>query len=236
MRGTGNLEWFALTELVAAVKPMPVVWIANPVESSAIDLLVSGKQDWEMGFRVESGEEWEQHVHALISAATYVVMRNRQMTPGVIAEIELLGELGRLTDTFFEDVEAAGRADCRPLDARALTIIRSHQAPRTPSVTLPPAMCAWVGGPRRTEMERSANAVELLVRRLETAGRPVLGDLTLDVSSSLLSGAVLLERDGQVRDLLGRRAALFGRMGEGFEEAAALADSCTQLARQLDGD
>lgn len=240
MQGTGNLEWFALTNLAAAVRPMPVVWIANPVESFAVDLLVSEKQDWDMGFRVESGEEWEQHVRALISAATYVVMHNREMTAGVVAEIELVSELGRLTDTFFEDVEAAcqavGRADCQPLDARALTIISSHQTPRTPPMTLPPAMCPWVRGPRRTEMERRANAVELLLQRLETADRPVLGDLMLDVSSSLLSYAVLLERDEQVRDLLGRQAALFGQMGEGFEEAAALAESFTQLAGQLDGN
>lgn len=240
MDGTGDLESFALTRLVASVRPMPVVWIANPVESSAFDLLGSGKQDWEFGFRVESGEEWEQHVRALISAASFVVMRNTEMTPGVVAEIELLGKLGRLTDTFFEDVEAArqavGRADCRSLDARALTIIRFHETPRTPPMTLPPVMCPWVGGPKRTETERTVNAFERSLRLLETADRPVLGDLMLDVSSSLLSHAVLLERDKQVRDLLGRRAALFDQMREGFEEAAALAESCTHLASQLDGD
>lgn len=240
MQGTGNLEWFALTDLVAAVRPVPVVWIANPVESPALDLSVSEKQDWEMGFRIEADEEWEQYVRALISAATYVVMHNRKMTPGVVAEIEMLGELGRTADTFFKDVEAArqavGRADCQPLDARALTIIRSHQAPRTPPMTLPPAMCPWVGGPRRTEIERTANAVELLLHRLETADRPVLGDLMLDASSSMLSYAVLLERAGQVRDLLLRQAALFGQTGDGFKEAAALAEICTQLAGKLDGD
>ena len=240
VRGTGNLEWFALTNLVAAVRPMPVVLIANPVESPAVDLLVSEKQDWEMGFRIESDEEWEQHVRALISDATYIVMHNGQMTPGVVAEIELLGELGRLADTFFEDVQAArkavGRADCQPLDARALTIIRAHQTPRTPPMTLPPVMCPWVEGARRTVMERSANAVEALLHRLETADRPVLDDLMLDVLSSMISDAVLLERDRQVRDLLDRQAALFGQMGEGFQEAAQLAESCTQLAGELDGD
>jgi hypothetical protein len=240
MRGTGNLEWFALTDLVATVRPMPVVWISNPAESSALDLLISKKQEWEMGFRIEAGAEWEQHVRALISAASAVVVHNREMTPGVVAETALLGELGRLPDSFFEDADAAreavGQADCQPLDDHALTSIRSRQAPRTPPVALPPVMCPWVGGTQRTEMERTANAVGLLLERLETAGRPVLRDLLLDASSSMLSYAVLLERDGQARDLLGRRAALFGQPGAGFEQAAALAGSCAGLAGQLTGD
>ena len=103
--GTGNLEWFALTDLVASVAPMPVVSIVNPVESPAIDLLISEKKEHAMGFRVEAGEEWEQHVRHLIAAAACIVMHNKSMTPGVEAEIAGLAAAGRLADTFRQDVE-----------------------------------------------------------------------------------------------------------------------------------
>jgi hypothetical protein len=110
--GTGNLEQFALTDLVASLAPMPVVWMVNPVESPAIDSLIAEKPADAMGFRVEADDEWEQHVHSLISAAACIVIHNGSMTPGVTAEIAAVAAAGRLGDTFFEDAEAwaAGRA------------------------------------------------------------------------------------------------------------------------------
>ena len=163
MTGTGNLEMFALTRVVADMAPLPVVWIVNPVESPALDLLVAEKQEEAMGFRIEAGDDWEQHVRTLISAAACIVMHNASMTPGVAAEIAAVAAARRLEDTLFQDPEAAnratGRSDCRRLDdVDAIDAMRARTRPAPPPpAALPPAMCPWVGGARRMTMEREAH-------------------------------------------------------------------------------
>jgi tetratricopeptide (TPR) repeat protein len=235
--GTGNLEWFALTDLVASITPMPVVWMLNPVDSPAFDQLVAKKQPHEMGFRIEAGSEWEQHVRALIASASFIVMQNQSMTPGVVAEIGMLHDLGRFGETFFRDADAAnqatGRSDCRPLDERALEVIARHTTPRVPTAAMPPAMCSWVGGARRTAMEREARASDALRERLDAAQQPVLADLELDVCAWSLSHAVLLNRREAIPSLLARQAALFESLA--FDEGTALAADCLHLSAQLRG-
>jgi tetratricopeptide (TPR) repeat protein len=237
MSGTGNLEWFALTDLVASIAPTPVVWIVNPADSPAFDQLVADKQPHEMGFRIEAGEEWEQHVRALIASASFIVMHNQSMTPGVVTEIGVLRNLGRLGETFFRDADAAnqvtGRSDCRVLDERALEVIARHITPRGPAAVLPPAMCSWVGGERRKRIEREAQAVDALRERLETAQQPVLADLELDVCAWSLAYAVLLEFREALPSLFARQAAVFESLA--FDKATALVADCLRLSAQLRG-
>lgn len=237
--GTGNLEWFALTRVVESVAPMPVVWMANPVESGGFDLIAFQTQE-HVGFRVEAEDGWEQNVRALISAASFVVMHNSEMTPGVLAEIAVLGEACRLDDTFFQDAEAAnrvtGRVDCRPLNSTALAEIRAHTTPRTPPASLPVAMCRWIEGSRRTEMEREAEAVEQLVERLEETHQSVLNDLVLDASSWSLSYSILLERRSKLPGLFARQSAMFERLAGEFDQAAGLAESAARCAKWTDSD
>jgi len=235
MSGTGNLELFALTSLVAALAPMPVVWIVNPVESPALDLLIAEQPEDAMGFRVEAGDDWELHVRTLISAAACIVMHNASMTPGVVAEIVAVAAAGRLDDAFFEDPEAAngvtGRSNGHRIDAEA---IRARTAPLAPQpVTLPPAMCPWVGGTRRIEMEREALGVEQLVGRLDALRAPEVTDLALDATAWRLAHAVLLERPDAVASALAQRAALFEGLAGEFDQAAGLAADCTRLSAEV---
>ena len=238
MTGTGNLELFALTHVVASLAPMPVVWIVNPVESPALDLLIAEEPEEAMGFRVEADEEWEKHVRTLISAAAYIVMHNASMTPGVTAEIAAVAAAGRLEDTFFEDPEAAkrvtGRSGGLRLDQEAMAAIRARTTPLAPRpATLPPAMCPWVGGKRRIEMERELLGVEQLLVRLDALRAPEVTDLALDASAWRLGHAVLLERPDAVASALAQRAARFEGLAGEFDQAAALAADCTQLAEQV---
>ena len=231
--GTGNLESFALTHLVAGIGPMPVVWIQNPVESTAISQYVAEVEAAEMGFRVEAGEDWAQAVQALMVSASFIVMHNESMTPGVVAEIELLRDAGRLNDVFFEDVAAANQAsnrtDCRPLDDRTLAMLAGHTTPRLPRVTLPPAMCPWTSGARRLQMERGAQAITLLHRLLAGEHHPMFMDLMLDVCAFLLSYHVILERREELAALFAQQAAIFEQLPGDF---ASLAAAYSQLAKQ----
>ncbi|MEE6178715.1 hypothetical protein [Mycobacterium sp. 050134] len=223
MSGTLALEMPELADLVDSIAPMPVVWMANPIESYVVDITIGKRKAYQVGFRVESDIDWQEDVAALMSAASFIVVdntaslvdpftfgedRRRVMSPGVVAEIKRLADLGRLGDAFFEDAEAAnlltGRSDCRALDAKARNMMRAHDTPRVPSEPLPPAMCPWVGGSRRATMEREQVAVAELLERLETARRPELTDVVLDVIYWLLSYAVLLEQPEQLSALLDR--------------------------------
>lgn len=235
--GTGNLEQFAIRSLVKDAAPLPVVWIANPVDSTALDLLVSDEDADGMGYRIESGEDWAQHVRALIASASFIVMHNRTMTPGVASEIALLAELERLDSAFFHDAsaanQAAGRPGCRPLDGTALDAIRTHTQRRTPAAALPPPMCPWVGGARRETMEREAEGVRQLSARLTAANHPLLGDLLLDTSAWLLACEALLERPDGLARCLAHQAALFKGPVFDFTEAATLAGTCAQLSTTI---
>jgi tetratricopeptide (TPR) repeat protein len=216
MKGTGNLEVFAITRIVDAIAPVPLVWIVNPVESPALDTVVGDRRLDDLGFPIEAGEGWEQHVRALVASASFIVMHNDRMTPGVVSEIELLSDLGRLGDTFFNDPDAAnratGRSDCRRDDSRALASVVLRAAPSIEASNLPPASCPWVGGSRRGGIEREASAIQALDQRLRAAGEPALAELELDVCAALLAYAVLLERREEVPALNARRVAVLQRV------------------------
>ncbi|HTR79116.1 MAG TPA: hypothetical protein VMH39_13445 [Gemmatimonadaceae bacterium] len=222
--GTLRLEMPQLADLVDSIAPMPVVWMANPIESYVVDITIGKRKAYQVGFRVESDVDWEEHVRALMLAASFIVVdntaslnedpftfgedRRRVVPPGVVAEIKRLADLRRLEDTFFEKVDAANqltrRSDCRALDDEARNTMRAHDTPRPPPEPLPPAMCPWVGGTRRATMEREQVAVAELLERLDAAQRPVLTDVVLDVIYWLLSYAVLLEHREQLPGLLNR--------------------------------
>ena len=187
-----------------------------------------------MGFRVEAGEDWKLVVRALAASASFIVMHNQAMTPGIVAELELLRDAGRVGDTFFEDAvaanQASNRTNCSPLDERAFATISGHTAARPSVGTLPPAMCRWVGGSRRTEMEREAQAISQLMRRLDEKEHSVFTDLKLDAGAFALSYCILLERPEELAGLAARQAALFERLGA---DCAELAEACSRLARLL---
>jgi hypothetical protein len=42
--------------------------------------LIGESPDGELGFRIESAEEWEQHVQSLNSAAIFIVAHNSDMS------------------------------------------------------------------------------------------------------------------------------------------------------------
>jgi tetratricopeptide (TPR) repeat protein len=148
MQGTLGLEMPELADLVDSIAPMPVVWMANPIESFVVDITIGKRKAYQVGFRVESDVNWEEDVRALMSAASFIVVDNAAsldvgnqkrvsqaatindlftfgedrrlvMSPGVVAEIERLADLRRLEDTFFKDVDAANQLTGRS-DCRAL--------------------------------------------------------------------------------------------------------------------
>lgn len=234
MKGSILTEWFPLKRLVSSIAPIPVVWIGNPADSP-VESQLDGSSVHDFGFRIESGVEWEQHARALIESASFIVMHNSSMTPGVDAEIRMLCSLGRLGETFFHNADAAnqaiGRFDCSPFDSRAIEIITGYTPSQSSTVTLPPAMCPWVSGDRRITMEREAEAVDTLGKYLERVQQPQLIDLTLDVNSYSFGHAVLLERHEALPNLLARQAVLIKSLD--FEEAADLATNYQRLSIEV---
>ncbi len=236
LTGTGDLEFFYVQHLVKSISPMPVVWIGNPVESGGIDQLVAGVAADELGFRVEVGEAWERAVAALITSASFIVMHNKKMTPGVLAEIAMIRDAGRLGDTFFDDTEAANRAtkrtDCRPLDEHANAALAGCTTARAVEVKLPEVMCPWVEGVRREAMELETQAAAKLLERLESLHHPMLVDLMLDAIALMLGRNVVLEQYTELAANLARQAALFRSLGDVYGELATASSFLEQRVRE----
>jgi hypothetical protein len=197
VESTGALESFAKRELVRRLHGLPVLWIANPVDSTWLDLAANGLAEEDLGFRIEAGETWEQDVRTLIGAASRIVMDNGSETPGVLFEARLLESAGRLGDTLFEDADGANRmldrTDCAQATDAALAAVRLGARAGPPrEETMPAATCLWVGGARRATFEREIGGLEDWLSTLP--GDPQhWTDLERDACWYRLAHALLLE-------------------------------------------
>ena len=201
-----------------------------------MDMAVAGKPEEAFGYRLEAGEGWEQDVRVLISSAAFIVMHNPEMTPGVLAEVQLLQQLGRLDDTCFWSASdanrALGRTDCRAYGDEALAMINAEaQARARPVIQLPAPTCAWVSGEHRRRMEDSMLGLDRWIARMDETEGPVPCDLTLDACSYQLALSLLLERLDWLPSLLDMQAQCYESPQGSFPEGPALAQTCRQEAR-----
>jgi hypothetical protein len=184
--------------LAGELTPAPLLWIADPTDSGALKAATADSHS-KAGFRIESGRDWEKNVCLLISAASFIIVKNAEMTPGVVREIERVKELGRLSDTFFDAPEKAQDIcqghDPKPLTEENISLMRNEAAARVvPGKPLPEPTCLWIEGEKRKNM--FAAFVDLF-NHLQAGGRyktPIPFDWLLDADYKLLSYAVLLER------------------------------------------
>lgn len=237
VEGTGALEAFAKQALVRRLHGLPVLWIANPVDSTWLDLAAGGLAEEDLGFRIEAGETWEQDVRTLVGSASRIVMNNRSASPGVLFELRLLASLGRLGDTLFEDAEGAnrvlGRSDCAQASDAALESLRQSARPGPPmQQAMPQASCRWVDGARRATYEREIHGLEDWMSRWPGERRHWT-DLERDACWYRLAHALLLEDLPAVADCQRRLAASLQSPLGAFEGAQALAEQHLQAADTL---
>jgi hypothetical protein len=244
--------------LIEKLAPVPVVWIANPVDSGPLDLAkanlrevviqadaqagTSGPLDLTkanlkrdaMGFRVESGATWEADVSALIAAASYIIVHNPKRTPGVETEIELIEHLGRKEATFFLTVDETDDTR-RALTDEAIEQIRADaKGRRLQQGTLPAALCRWVEGSRTASMEAKVRGLSRWLVRLSENRTAISADLELDACAYLLAHLVLLEQVGGIPPVLLALSQVLHSFGEEYlREGAALAEGYARFAEKL---
>ena len=187
-------------KIAEKLSPTPLLWIADPIESGAHELSSETKlRELGLGFRIESGRNWEENVGLLISAASFIIVQNAEMTPGITREIERVREKGRLSDTFFASPEKAQQFcdghDLHPLTEENIERMRSEATARlVPDQSLPEPTCLWVEGAKR---QRLSEEFVYLFRHVEAARwyqTPIHFDWLLDAYYSLIASAILLER------------------------------------------
>lgn len=234
--GSEFAEGLEKHRLATKLDPIPLVWIANPVGSGPLELqklaLVQETKSpkSEVGFRIESGESWQRDVRTLIAAATFIVIHNPEMTPGVTAEVEVVRELGRFEETFFYSPEKAATvfadigARFRPITEEQIAVIReTARGQKLQSGTLPAATCAWLEGSSRTNIEGEVRAISRWVKQLAKARSALSIDLELDGHYYLLANLVLLEALDRMPPVLSACAdALFFLGDERLQNAAQL--------------
>ena len=229
--------------LAKKLEPVALVSIANPVDSAPLEQASASAASidgGDVGFRVESGASWQSDVRGLIAASDFIVIHNPVMMPGLIAEINMVQELGRLDDTFFvapaladEALGVTGR--CRALDDDAIAHMRASIHGRTIDAgVLPPATCAWVGGAYRQRLEHMVNGLDRWLAGLAPHRSADTIDIELDASASLIGTLVLLEDlDRLPRALLARSEMLRWLGAEPLKDAAPLIDRYTAMAAQI---
>jgi tetratricopeptide (TPR) repeat protein len=251
--GSQFAEWMEKHRLARKLSPVPLVWIANPADSGPLELQsvamlqdttaqpCPGPLETGFGFRVESGANWQSDVRALIAAATFIVIHNPEMTPGVVAEVEIVRELGRLGDTFFYCPEKIGTvfsdigSDSSPLTEERIESIRDAAKGRVLQPgALPAATCAWIGGPRKQNIEAKVRAITRWVEQLAKSRTRLSTDLELDGYYYLLSSLVLLEAIDQIPSVLsGCAEALCSIGNESLHNATLLSAKYSKLASRL---
>lgn len=230
-----EMERDALAEKLA---PAPLLWISDPTDSGAFKLTSEERLAQKgVGFRIESGRNWEENVCLLISAASFIIVKNAGMTPGVIREIERVKELGRLSDTFFDAPEKAQEI-CHGHDLKALTnenialISKEASARILSGKALPEPTCLWIEGAKRERL--MASFIDLF-RFVEAGGRlwaPIPYDWLLDAHYKLVAHAVVLERLDLLSVVLQWLCEMLVAMpAEQFPEAESLAKAYWPLQR-----
>lgn len=225
--------------LVAKVSPTPVIWIANPMESGALELATAEADEERLGYRIEAGESWETDVHTLISLASAIVVHNPTPTPGVANEIRLVTELGRLEDTYFfypeQAREVLSDGTANPLTDAVLERLRA--APPRSGVTrddLPAPTCRWLQDARRARVAAEAAALRRWLEGLANQRAVPAIDLKLDACAFLLAHGILLEDIGELPHLLDELAQTLQSLPAGqLPEASGLARRYSRLAAEL---
>jgi tetratricopeptide (TPR) repeat protein len=214
--------------LAAALKPIPIVWISNPVDSGPLDLVEAGMDETALGYRVESGATWASDVETLVRAAAFVVFHNPVTTPGLAREIALVEQLGRLDDAFFYE---PGEGQQR-FDERAIERIKTSSAARAVGAGgLPNAACRWIEGERRANIKNQIRGITRWANHLAQHRSRASIDLELDACFFLAASIVLLEQFDQLPPLLQRLADVCRAAGDDeLPGATSLAEASTTLA------
>lgn len=239
--GTDLSETFERKRLVQKLSPIPLVFVSNPIDSGPLERDAGEMDESAMGFRIESGANWEDDVRTLIRSASFIVVHNPGMTPGLVAEIGLIDELGRLPHTFFKSPENARKVvgseegNCLALTNEAIERLRAETRGRTLQPgSLPAPTCRWVEGSRRARIDHEIKEIGRWVKRLASARTPLSTDLKLDANAYLLARLVLLESVNRLPPVLLEMSKVLVSVDESLlPEAKSLAEWYSRFADEL---
>lgn len=203
--GTDFTEQQQKVILAQKLAPIPLVLVANPVESGPLEAIAA--QIFSEGvpptasYRVAMATSgWEDEIKKLIANANFIVVHNPEMTPGIELEIKFVEELGRRSETFFVDPEKAAEClgiappECNQLTDGAIDEMRASKKVRElRSPEFPPATCLWVAGVRRDGMVAETTSLKHWIENCTSIGSGFPRDLLLDAYMYFIGTEILLE-------------------------------------------
>ena len=242
MHGSDVQETIEKERHAQKLAPVPLVWISNPVDSGPLEAVMAEREYAQpLSYRVEAGLGWEKDVQALIDCASYIIMYNPKVTPGVRTELGFIERLGRLQDAYFHSPEKAAEAlglahdTLNSLSDEALERMRQQPTARQSSHPLPEPTCLWVQGERRERLEHEIRGVAAWLEHLSDNRTPTTADLELDAHAYLTGMTILLEDVDRLAEVVNVTARTLGALEESMlEEAAALANGYEQIAVLLE--
>lgn len=202
-------ELIQRNEIAQKLNPAPLLWVSNPVDSGPLDQVAATyiSKVTTQGFRMDLGSDWEKVIQTLIQTASFIIVHNSQMTPGVVREIEFIKQFGRLEQTFFQCPEKAskivGSKEPRHLTNEAVEYMRKTiSGKKTPSGIFPAPTILWVGGKRRINLESDALEITASLNRKIQDKQDVPLDFFFDSISYLVASTIIIERIDLLASLL----------------------------------
>jgi hypothetical protein len=226
--------------LARNIAPAPLVLVRNPSESeSLIGVFPDAEKAAANTFSLDLDSGWEASVRTLIGMASFIVVRNKVMSEGLITELGLLKDAGRLDDALFSHPAEAARAfpgtTLKEADAATVASRGSLVAPRsTRSGRMPFATCWWVQAARRTRIRESVLFVYDLLNQFAARGAGMPRDIQARLLAFAVAGSILLERLDLVVMSLGSFAQVVASFSaEQLPARAQVAEAYMAVARDL---
>ncbi|GAA0961810.1 hypothetical protein [Virgisporangium aurantiacum] len=185
-------EYRTRVDLATAIAPVPVVLVRNPGTSESLIAVFSGAEAAAPNsFAIDLGSDWYRAVATLVPAASFIVVRNPILGPGLHAELAMIEGSRRLGDTYFTHPTGAQQ----PLDAAALTRMRGATPKPPRAAPFPfPATVPWLQGDRRERVAANAFFLFDYLNSLADRGSPMPRDMQTRLLFSTVATAVGLER------------------------------------------
>ncbi len=199
-RFSGSFSSLTKSQLADKLSPIPMIWASNPSESDGQNLklesaLTDGPEDWTeiLRGRVQLDAEWEGSVRTLIQRASKIIIDVERDSPGLRKEIEIIGELRRVTDTYVMsgDHNPAAFSGAKSLSEDSFREIHAMATAAIDGPPLPNPACLWVSKKSRESVNEYVNSV---FREWESQSDNLTEDLVADMYAFCFAATVLTEQ------------------------------------------
>jgi hypothetical protein len=192
-------------DLAQKIAPVPLLVVRNPAMSEIVlqgmsEIASSAEKSAESNtYLLDLDAGWMADVRELIGAASFIFVRSKIINPGLQAELNMVLECDRLTETYFSHpVEARSLIPRGPIlsyDEAAVAHIRASADKNIRKLSRRPRpTCLWLQKDRRARAFENALFIFDMFNNMASRGQPMPRDMQTRLLFFALAASVGLER------------------------------------------